>query len=429
MRTIIFLFILVASRLTAQSFTSYYTGDTMDVITAPLKGTVLMGGATENDNAMRWFLERAAGGDIVVLRTTGDDGYNNYFFTDLGVEVNSVQTIVCNSATAAYDPYLVQQIQNAEALWFAGGDQWDYISFWKGTPVADAINFLINTKQVTVGGTSAGCAIQGDAYFSAENGTITSAQALNDPFSNLLTLGYHDFIINPVMQNIITDTHYDNPDRTGRHMAFLARLFNDYGFSFNGIACEEYTAVCIDENNIGHAYGSYPDYEDYVYFLQVNCKEPNTPEICMDGSHLTWNRDNAALKVVKMGAMDDGAGFFDLNDWKTAGGSDYTWQNWWVDDGTLHIDDGMTAPDCDELEIITADNNTLHFTLEYENNILTIHTSVALDKIELFALNGSRIDVSRQSLNSVLIPALPHSVYLIMITDTDGNRSAEKFIY
>ena len=44
----------------------------MDVITAPLKGTVLMGGATENDNAMRWF--RDAGGDIVVLRTTGDDG-------------------------------------------------------------------------------------------------------------------------------------------------------------------------------------------------------------------------------------------------------------------------------------------------------------------------------------------------------------------
>jgi hypothetical protein len=57
-----------------------YRRDTTDVTVTVQKGTVLMGGASENDNAMRWFLERAGGGDVLVLRTSGEDGYNDYFF-------------------------------------------------------------------------------------------------------------------------------------------------------------------------------------------------------------------------------------------------------------------------------------------------------------------------------------------------------------
>lgn len=129
-----------------QAFTSYYTGDTIDVVSSPTSGTVLMGGASENDYAMRWFLERADGGDVLVLRASGEDGYNDYFYSELGISVNSVQTIVCNSAAASIDPYLIAQIENAEALWFAGGNQWDYISFWRDTPVEDAINFVVNEK-------------------------------------------------------------------------------------------------------------------------------------------------------------------------------------------------------------------------------------------------------------------------------------------
>ena len=37
-----------------------------------------MGGASENDAAMAWFLERAGGGDVLVLRASGSDGYNDY---------------------------------------------------------------------------------------------------------------------------------------------------------------------------------------------------------------------------------------------------------------------------------------------------------------------------------------------------------------
>jgi hypothetical protein len=40
-----------------------------------------MGGASEDDNAMKWFLQRANGEDIIILRTSGSDGYNAYIDT------------------------------------------------------------------------------------------------------------------------------------------------------------------------------------------------------------------------------------------------------------------------------------------------------------------------------------------------------------
>ena len=43
----------------------------------------MMGGATEDDNAMKWFLERANGGDVLILRASGSDGYNQYLYSQL----------------------------------------------------------------------------------------------------------------------------------------------------------------------------------------------------------------------------------------------------------------------------------------------------------------------------------------------------------
>ena len=37
-------------------------------------------------------------------------------------------------ATAAFEPFIINTIRNAEALFIAGGDQSDYVNFWKNTP-------------------------------------------------------------------------------------------------------------------------------------------------------------------------------------------------------------------------------------------------------------------------------------------------------
>jgi cyanophycinase-like exopeptidase len=316
----------------AQNYTSYLTGNVNDVVTQPLGGICLMGGATEDDNAMAWFLARANGGDVLVLRTSGSDGYNNYLYSTLGVSVNSVETIVCSNTNASYDSYVLERIEKAEAIWFAGGNQWNYISYWRNTPVDSLINQAIQTRNVVVGGTSAGMAIQGQSYFSAQNGTVTSSTALSNPYNNAVTVDASPFLEHPILTGTITDTHFDNPDRKGRLSVFLARMLIDQGVNGKAIACDEYTAVCVDENGLARVFGGYPAYDDFAYFVQVNCTlEDPLPETCSSGQALTWNKGGEALKVLKLPGTIDGTYTFDLNNWQTSNGGD--WLNWSVNNG------------------------------------------------------------------------------------------------
>ncbi|MCM5661435.1 cyanophycinase [Galbibacter mesophilus] len=318
----------------SKDYVSYVTGSETDKKTTPKGGICLMGGATENDRAMKWFLNRADGGDVLVLRTSGSDGYNNYMFSELGVDLNSVETIVCKNAKASDDDYLHTQINNAEAIWFAGGDQWDYVSFWRDTKVAELINKAITERNIVIGGTSAGMAIQGGFYYSAQRGSVKSDEALMNPYNQDMTIGNEEFIDNKILAEVITDTHYDNPDRKGRHVAFLARIRKDNGVAGKGIACDEYTSVCIDEKGLATIYGGAPDYDDNAYFIQPNPEiENNAPEVCEDGEPLEWNKNSKALKVYAVKGTNDGNHTFNLNDWQTANGGE--WQYWYVENGEL----------------------------------------------------------------------------------------------
>jgi hypothetical protein len=78
---ILFIFIFLSLFSFGQNYTSYFSGDTADVNTVTSPFTVLMGGATENDSAMIRFLENSGGGDIVVLRASGSNGYNAYMYS------------------------------------------------------------------------------------------------------------------------------------------------------------------------------------------------------------------------------------------------------------------------------------------------------------------------------------------------------------
>jgi cyanophycinase-like exopeptidase len=318
----------------SKNYVSYISGNKTDLDSKALGGICLMGGATENDEAMKWFLNRASGGDVLVLRTTGTDGYNAYLYSSLGVKVNSVETIVFTNSKASSDEYVLDKIKKAEAIWFAGGDQWEYISYWRNSPVAKAINEAITQRTIVIGGTSAGMAIQGGFYFSAQNGTITSAEALANPFDMKMTVSNEAFLNNSILKNVVTDTHYDNPNRKGRHVAFMARMVTDKGVQVRGITCEEYTAVCIDEKGIASVYGSYPSKEDVAYFIQPNSEITNNiPEVCISNKPLEWNQNKKAITVYEVKGTSDGKNTFNLNDWKQGSGG--TWKNWYVENGSL----------------------------------------------------------------------------------------------
>ncbi|MCG8330373.1 MAG: Type 1 glutamine amidotransferase-like domain-containing protein [Chitinophagales bacterium] len=364
MRFILFLLLLMyCADSSGQGFTNWIVGDTTDFITTNYQnGIVLAGGGGDNDDAMQWMLERAAGGDVVIIRASNSDGYNPYFYQELGVEVNSVETIRFDDISAASDDYVIRRIREAEVLFIAGGDQYDYYQYWKDNEIEDAINYLINEKRITVGGTSAGMAILGNAYYTPSAGSLTTSQALSNPFHpNVDILGNDDFINTPYLSSVVTDTHYDQRERAGRHVVFLARLVHDYGQRSFGIACNEYTAVCIDGNGLGYVYGEYPEFEDYAYFLQSNCQDDFSPETIQDEAPLTWNRGNAAVKVYRLPGNIAGSNYFDLNNWETGEGGD--WQNWFVIDGELSQIETLNG-DCSE---------TLTSTFEIDNeNVLTV---------------------------------------------------------
>ena len=118
----------------------------------------------------------------------------------------------------------------------------------------------------------------------------------------------------------------------------------DYGTITRGIACDEYTAVCIDETGTAHVFGEYPEYEDTAYFIAPNCELADpAPEVCASNNALEWNHGGEALKVYEVKGTTNGSNTFDLTTWQTGEGG--TWMHWHVVDGTFNESEG-TAPAC-----------------------------------------------------------------------------------
>jgi cyanophycinase-like exopeptidase len=301
-------------------FVSYVVGNPADVV-RPTRGLlVLQGGGDDVDVNYVRMGELGGGGDFVVLRASGTDDYNPYIYALCGCD--SVETLVFDDRDAAYDPWVVDTIRNAEALFIAGGDQSRYVRFWKDTPVEDAINAVV-AKPAPIGGTSAGMAILGEfAYSAMSDESLTSAAALADPYMHDVTLD-RDFLALPKLERILTDQHLQERDRIGRTVTLLARIVHD-GWTAQGraIAADRETALHVDPaTGVAQVYGTATHPTPYVYFLGT----PGPPEVCAPGIPLTYRN----VAVYRLGP---GAGRFDLDDWRGEGGIAYTLS---VDAGVL----------------------------------------------------------------------------------------------
>ncbi len=281
-------------------------GNAADVSPAVAAGLALMGGGTDVDDAFRWMIAKSGGGDFVVIRARGSDDYNAYVH-DLG-GVDSVETLVIKSRRAAADPFVIERIRNAEALFIAGGDQWNYVRLWKGTPVEDAIHAVV-AKGAPLGGTSAGLAILGEFSFSARHDTVTSAQALPNPYHRRVALG-RDFLVLPHLARTITDSHFVERDRFGRSMAFLARILQDgWAPEVRGIAVDRETVVLIESDGTASLRGT-PGHAAYML------RASGPPEVCRPKTPLT----SRGVSVYRL----SGAATFGLNTWTGQGGTAYT---------------------------------------------------------------------------------------------------------
>jgi cyanophycinase len=289
-------------------FDYFLTGNGNDAPGSTTFGLGLMGGGTDVDALFTWMSDRAGGGDFVVIRASGADGYNQYVF-DLG-DFDSVETLVLKNRAASSDAFVLQKINGAEALFIAGGDQSNYVNNWKGTPVEAAIHALA-ARGVPIGGTSAGTAILSEFVYAAQRKSVTSTEALADPFSRNITLD-RDFLLLPFMQGIITDQHLIERDRLGRTLTFMARIvFDGWAAQSKAIAIDRETAVLVDEAGRATIVANTGHPTPYAYFIRGGA-----PQVVSPKTPLTYL--NLEVQRAQPGST------FDLTAWTGTGLTSYT---------------------------------------------------------------------------------------------------------
>lgn len=293
----------------ATTYTHALVGNPADAITTPAGGLMLMGGGTDVDAAFAWMIGRSSGGDFLILRATGTDAYNPYVL-GLG-PADSVETLIIKSRRASTDPFVLDRIRSAEAIFLAGGDQADYVDRFKGTPIEDEIH-LAAGRGVPIGGTSAGLAVLGAFVFSAANGTVTSADALANPYGRRVALD-RDFFAFPLMAQVVTDSHFVERDRMGRFVTFLARLVQDgWSAAPKGIAIDSETAVLVEPSGAATVVANPGDATPFAYFV----RGPGAPQVAAPKTPLTY----LSLPVYR---VTPGA-TFNLTTWTGTGGTAYT---------------------------------------------------------------------------------------------------------
>ena len=257
---------------------TWTTGNAVDAVVAPAgPALILMGGGTDVDAAFTWWKPYVNGGDIVVLRAAGADGYNDYLYSQIG-GVDSVETLLVTSKELADSAYVSFAITHAEGIFLAGGDQASYLAAWKGTGVEAALTAAWS-RGAAIGGTSAGCDVLGEYIFGALNGSVLSDEALSDPYNQYMTLD-RNFLALPPLSGFITDTHFAQRDRMGRLVGFLARIVTDgWAKSAHGLGIDEATALVVDPKGQGTVLGS-----GAVYLLDAKA----APAVCVAGKPLEY---------------------------------------------------------------------------------------------------------------------------------------------
>ncbi|BAY10521.1 cyanophycinase [Calothrix sp. NIES-2098] len=253
-----------------------------------LAGPVLSlgGGGPDVENAIQWLINQVRGCtdcattvNVVVIRTYGNHDYNRVIREMKGVK--SVETLIVSNRQDANKAEIINKVRNADVIFFAGGDQCQYIRNWKDTKLEAAVQ-SVYARGGGIGGTSAGAMILSefvyDACASSEEG-IETRDALEDPYKDI-TFTYN-FFQWKYLQGTIVDTHFDRRKRMGRIMAFIARQIQD-GISKRalGIAISEETSVLVDKHGMAKVMG-----RGAAYFVLGD----HPPEVCKPRTPLTYN--------------------------------------------------------------------------------------------------------------------------------------------
>lgn len=213
------------------------------------------------DSTLRWLHRRLVGdtsrrgGNVVILRAAYGN-INDAYFYHAG-HFASVQTaLIPPCATREEVNAVAAVVDKADAVYFAGGDQANYV-VWKGSQLIEAVKRVYERGGV-VGGGSAGLAVQGAVIYDSVAGDRLNVEthtsdAVRDPLENRIsfTTGFFSW---PPLADTITDTHLVVRDRFGRMIVFLARILHDGVLPgvrvVYGLGIDEGSAVVVDPDGM-----------------------------------------------------------------------------------------------------------------------------------------------------------------------------------
>ncbi|GHH43258.1 cyanophycinase [Streptomyces candidus] len=258
--------------------------------------------------------------------------------------VNSCTTWTLTAARDGNNTQVNSDIRNAEFVFFAGGDQCRYAA-WKGTALEASVESVV-AKGGGSGGGSAGHHINSPVVYDACNGSVTSSEALADPYDRYLsfTTGMFEWAD---YGGVVNDSHFVTRDRMGRTMAFVARAIKDgrtTGGKAWGVGVDEGSSLYLDRSGQATLYGK----QAYVVLGD------HQPEQAVPGRPLTFSN----YRIWRLTAGQT----YDFRNRPTCGYYLRSITNGRADanlyDGTPHTDCG-TAPATTFAETEADDDDTL----------------------------------------------------------------------
>ncbi len=214
-----------------------------------------VGGGSENyndwsDAPYSWIVEKSGHGKVIILGVSDASSWLPNYFLSFGA--SSAYNKKIDSRALADQQSTYDELITANAIFISGGNQWNYVNYWKGTKTEAAIRYVYQNGGV-VAGTSAGAMVIGEIVFTAQSGSIESKSALMGPLGNSVALD--DNFLN-IIHKVLFDTHFIERGRFGRLMAMLYKYYNQTSIAITGVGIDDKTAICIDNNLIGTVLGS-----------------------------------------------------------------------------------------------------------------------------------------------------------------------------
>ncbi|MDX2195112.1 MAG: T9SS type A sorting domain-containing protein [Cytophagales bacterium] len=226
-----------------------------------MKGKILIvGGGTERNSTnawsnapYQWAVNQSNNKKVAIIGVSipaSDPNWLPYYFVQLGAV--SAKNFAFNSFATANQAWVYDTLMTYDVIFFRGGDQSQYYNYYKNTYLMNAVKDKFNSGGV-IAGTSAGLHILSGVIYNALDISITSDQALNNVNHAAITLANDVFALFP---GYIFDSHFNERGRFGRLLSFMANWRLRKNEFVSGIGVDDLTALAIDTNEVGEAYGT-----------------------------------------------------------------------------------------------------------------------------------------------------------------------------